>query len=166
MNKHGRPSIQVKLTITSNDGDQFSTLTTFENMMDASQVTGLMDRGIRMAYNSKRESMQKRLGTIYYFKWEEPDPIPVTLPRTCLKECKSCSKTLTFEDRSRFFGIDPGFGTDLTIFTSICQASRDTDISICALRNACKKANMSIMKQKEGMQTYRLFWRGKCTSCG
>ena len=71
-----------------------------------------------------------------------------------------------FEDRSIFVGIDLGFGMDLTIFTSIHQASRETGISICALRNACKKADMLITKRKEGMQTYRLFWRGKCTSCG
>ena len=67
--------------------------------------------------------MRKRNGFIYYFKWEEPDPIPVTPPRTCLKECKSCSRTLTFEDRRSFLGMDLGFGTDLTIFTSIRQAS-------------------------------------------
>ena len=103
----------------------------------------LTDGGIRMAYNLGRKSMRKRNGFIYYFKWEEPDPIPV---RTCLKECKSCSKTLTFEDRSSYFVINLGFGMDLTIFTSIHQASRETGISICALRNACKKANMSITK--------------------
>ena len=135
--------------ITSNDDDRFSSPRTFENMLDASMATGLTGRGIRMAYNSGRESMRKRNGFIYHFKWEEPDSIPasfVGIPRTCLKECKRCSKTLTFEDRSRFFGIDLGFGMDLTIFTSIRQASRETGISICALRNACKKANMSITK--------------------
>ena len=177
MNKRGRPStIIVKLTITSNDDDRFSSRRTSDNMMDASIATELTDRGIRMAYNSGRESMRKRSGAIYYFKWEEPDPIPVTIPqsraslgppRTSLKECKSCSKTLTFEDRSNFFGIDLGYGTeDTCIFTSVCQASRETGISICTLRNACSKGNMSIMKRKEGMQTYRLFWPGKCKSCG
>ena len=45
--------------------------------MDASTGTGLIDRGIRTAYNSGSESMRKRSGAIYYFKWEEPDPIPV-----------------------------------------------------------------------------------------
>ena len=62
----GRPSIQVKLTITSNDDDRFSTPRTFDNMMDAWLATGLTDRGIRMAYNSGRESMQKEMD--YYFK--------------------------------------------------------------------------------------------------
>ena len=137
-------------------------------MQDASIATGLTDRGIRMAYNSGRQSMRKRSGTIYYFKWEEPDPRPDPKSvRTCLKECKSCSKTLTFEDRSSFFGIDLGYGTEDTyIFTSIRQASRESDISVCTLRNACSKVNMSIMKRKEGMQTYRIFWPGKCKSCG
>ena len=92
--------------------------------------------------------MQNGNGFIYYFKWEEPAPIPDPKPvRTSLKECKSCSKILTFEDRSSFFGIDLGYGTEDTyIFTSIHQASRETGISVCALRNACSKANASIIK--------------------
>ena len=89
-------------------------------------------------------------GFIYYFKWEELDLIPASftgIPRTLLKECISCSKTLTFENRSSFFSIDLGYGTkDTYIFTSIRQASRETGISICALRNACSKVNTSIMK--------------------
>ena len=77
-------------------------------------ATGLTDRGIRMAYNLGRELMWKGNGFIYYFKWEEPDLIPVSfvgIPRTPLKECKSCSKTLTFKDRSRYFRMDLGYGT-------------------------------------------------------
>ena len=141
--KWGRPSIRVKLTITSKDDNQFSSHGTFENMMDASMATGLTDRGIRMAYNSSRELMRKRSGAICCFKWEEPDPIPVTPPRTCLLP----------------------EGVYLTIFTSICQASRETDLSICALRNACEKANMSITRRKGERQTYRFSWPGKCKSC-
>ena len=72
-----------------------------------------------------------------------------------------------FEDMSSYLGMDLGYGTEDTyILTSIRQASRETGISVCALRNACSKANTSIMKRKEGMQMYRLFWPGKCTSCG
>ena len=89
------------------------------------------------------------------------------IPRTSLKECKSCSKTLTIEDKSSFFAKDLGYGTEDTyIFTSIHQSSRETGISISTLRNACSKVNTSIAKRKEGMQTYRLFWPGKCKSCG
>ena len=55
---------------------------------------------------------------------------------------------------------------DTYIFTSIHQASRETGISICALKNACCKVNTSIMKRKEGMQTYRFFQPGKCKSSG
>ena len=57
--RRGRPSFQVKLMITSNDDNRFSTLRTFENMMDASMAVRLMDRGIRIAYNLGRESMRK-----------------------------------------------------------------------------------------------------------
>ena len=143
MNNCGRPSIQVKLTITSNDDDRFTHPRTFDNMQDASRATRRTDRGIRMVYNLGRESMHKRSGAIYYFKWEESDLKPVSsvgIPRTSLKDCKSCSKTLTFEDRSSFFGIDLGYGMEDTyIFTSIRQASRETGISVCTLRNAHKK---------------------------
>ena len=96
MNKRRRPSIRVKLRITSNDDDRFSTPITFDNMQDASRATGLKDRGLRMAYSLGRESMKKRNGFIYCFKWEEPDPITASfagIPRTFLKECKRCSKT-------------------------------------------------------------------------
>ena len=71
----GRP-IRVKLAITSKDDDRFINPRTFDNMQDASRATGLTDRGIRMAYNSGRESMRKGNGFNYYFKWKEPDPIP------------------------------------------------------------------------------------------
>ena len=71
----GRPSIRVKLTITSKDDDQFTSPRTFNSIPDASSATGLTDRGIRAAYHSKRELMQKRSGEVYTLKWEERDPI-------------------------------------------------------------------------------------------
>ena len=70
-----RPSIRVKLTITSKDDDRFSVPRTFNSIPDASSAAGLTDRGIRAAYHSKRESMQKRLGEVYTLKWEELDAI-------------------------------------------------------------------------------------------
>ena len=104
--RRGRPSIQVKLTITSNDDDRFLNPRMFKSLPDTSLAAGLTDRGIRIAYNSKRESMRKRSGEVYRFKWEEPDPIQVKPPRTVTKECVKCSKTLTPEDRSAFFLMD------------------------------------------------------------
>ena len=71
----GRPSIRVKLIITSKDDDRFSVPRTFNSIPDASSAAGLTDRGIRAAYLSKRESMRKRLKEVYNLKWEEPDPI-------------------------------------------------------------------------------------------
>ena len=55
--KMGRPSIRVKLMITSRDDDRFLEPRTFNSIPDASSATGLTDRGIRAAYHSKRESM-------------------------------------------------------------------------------------------------------------
>ena len=117
-----------------------------------SMATGLTDRGIRMAYNSKRESMRKRSGEVYCFKWEEPDPIRVKPPRTVTKECAKCLKTLTPEDRSAFFLMDRGNDDESLQFVSIYRASKKTGISICTLRNACKKVNPIITRRKGGIK--------------
>ena len=52
----GRPSIRMKLTITSKDDDRFTNPRTFNSIPDASSATGLTDMGIRAAYHLKRES--------------------------------------------------------------------------------------------------------------
>ena len=127
----GRPPIHVKLSITSKDDDRFSNLRTFQSIPDASLATGLTDTGIRMAYNSSRVSMRKRLGEVYIFKWKEPDPIRVKPlqsraqgpPRTVTKECVRCSKTLTPEDRSQYFLLDRLNDDESLTFVSIYHAS-------------------------------------------
>ena len=95
----GRPSIRVKLTITSKDDDQFLEPRTFNSIRDASFATGLTDRRIRAAYHSKRGSMRKGSGEVYHLRWEEPDPIRVRPLGITEKECVKCSKTLTLEDK-------------------------------------------------------------------
>ena len=60
----GRPSIRVKLTITSKDDSRFFEPRTFNSIPDASFATGLTDRGIRVAYHSEQELMQKRSGEV------------------------------------------------------------------------------------------------------
>ena len=102
----GRPSIGVKRTITSKDDSRFSKPRTFNSIPEASSTTGLTDRGIRAAYHSKRESMRKKSGEVYNFKWEELDPILVRPLWTPSKNCIKCSKTLTPKDRSLFFLLD------------------------------------------------------------
>ena len=52
-----RPSIRLKLTITSSNDDRFSNPRTFNSIPDASSATGVTDRGIRAGYHSKLESM-------------------------------------------------------------------------------------------------------------
>ena len=81
----GRPSIRVKLMITSKDDSRFLKPRTFNSIPDASFATGVTDRGIRAAYHSKQESMRKRSGEVYCLRWEEPDPIRVKPPRTAAK---------------------------------------------------------------------------------
>ena len=73
---------------------------------DASSATGLTDRGIREAYHSKRELMQKTSGEVYNLKWGEPDPIRVQYVSKPAKKCNKCSKDLTPEDRSSWFMMD------------------------------------------------------------
>ena len=141
----GRPSIRVKLMITSRNDSRFLKPRTFNSIPDASFATGLTDRGIRMAYNSCRESMRKRSGEVYHLRWEEPDPIRVKPPRHVAKECIKCSKTLTPEERSSFFSVDRGNDDESLQFVSLYRALKVTGISICTQRNACKKANLTIM---------------------
>ena len=86
----GRPSIRVKLTITSKDDSRFLKPRTFNSIPYVSFATGLTDRGIRAAYHSKQESMRKRSGEVYNLEWEEPDPIRVKPTRTVTKECVKC----------------------------------------------------------------------------
>ena len=143
----GKPSIRVKLTITSKDDDRFMSPRTFNSIPDASTATGLTDRGIGAAYHSKRESMQKRSGKVYTLKREEPDPIRVKPPRTVSKKCAKCSEDITPEDRSSFFFMHPGNDYDRPLhFISLYRASKVTGISINVLRNACKKANPTIAR--------------------
>ena len=139
--------------ITSKDDDRFKNPRTFNSIPDASSATGFAGSGIRAAYHSKQKLMRKRLGEVYNLKWEEPDPIGEAPPGGRVKyvskpakKCNKYSKDLTPEDRSSWFFMDReanNYEKPLT-FVSLYQASKKTGISICALRNACKKANMTI----------------------
>ena len=149
----GGLSIRVKLTITSKDDDRFKNPRTFNSIPDASSATGLTDRGIRVAYHSKRESMRKRSGEVDNLKWEESDPTGEAPPDGRVKyvskpakKRNKCSKDLTPEDRSPWFMMDrKGNNYEKPLhFVSIYQASKRTGISICALRSTCKKANMTV----------------------
>ena len=51
----GRPSIRVKITITSKDDDRFTNPRTSNSIPDASSETGITDWGITAAYHLKRE---------------------------------------------------------------------------------------------------------------
>ena len=140
----GRPSITVKLMITSKDDNRFLEPRTFNSIPDASFATGLTDRGIRAAYHSKQKSMRKRSGKVYNLEWEELDPIRVRPPRIVSKECVKCSKILTLEEKSLLFLLDRGNDDESLQFVSLYWASKVTGISICALRNACEKTNPTI----------------------
>ena len=51
----GRPSIRVKLTITSKDYDRFSVMRTFNSIPDASSATSFTDRELEQL-TIRRES--------------------------------------------------------------------------------------------------------------
>ena len=111
--------------------------------------------------------MRKRSGEVYNFKWEELGPIRVKPPRTISKNCAKCSKDLTPEDRSSFFFMYPGNDYDKpSHFISLYQASKVTGISICALRNACNKANLTITRQSGGfVEKFEVYWASTCFDC-
>ena len=118
-----------------------------------------------MAYNLRRESMRKRSGEVYHLRWEEPDQIRVKSSRHVTKECIKCSKTLTPEDRSAFFLMDQGNDNESLQFVSLYWALNKTGISICVLRNACKMANLTIMRRKRGIQMFKVYWSPVCFAC-
>ena len=138
---------------------------TFNSIPDVSFATGLTDRGIRAAYYSKRESMQKRSGEGYNLEWKELDPVRVRPPRSTAKECVKCSKTLTLEEKSSLFLLDQGNDIESLQSVSLYQASKVTGISICALRNACEKTNLTIMQRKRGVQKFEVYWARVCFAC-
>ena len=158
----GRPSIRVKLTITSKDDDRFSNPRTFDSIPDVSLATGLTDRGIRAAYHSKRDSMWKRSGEVYHLRWEELDPHRVKPNAKKVVKCVICSQILTIGDKSRAFVMDMPDNEDIIYnLTSINEASRETWISICALRNACSKGNTTITRRR-GLQVFKVTWIDVC----
>ena len=110
--------------------------------------------------------MRKKLGEVYNFKWEEPDPIRVKYQRTPSKNRVKCSKALMPEDQSSFFGLDRGNDDEFLQFVSIYQASKVTGISICALRNASKKVNVLIMRQNGILvEKFDVYWASVCFDC-
>ena len=148
----GRLPFRVKLTITLNEDDIFSSLETFNSIPEAAATTGFTNRGIRATYHKKKESLKKHSGEVYEFKWEEPNPICKALPSSrvktyeIVKNCSKCSKPLTFKDKSFWFSMfKDGDYKNPMLFTSLYTAARKTGISIHALRNACEKANPMIM---------------------
>ena len=108
-------------------------------------------------------------GLYYNFKWEELDPIRVKYQKTPAKNCVKCSKNLTPEDRSSFFLMGPedrGNDDESLQFVSIYRASKVTGISICALRNAYKKANMMITRRSGGfVEKFEVYWTSVCFDC-
>ena len=161
-----RPSIQVKLTITSKDDDRFSNPRTFNSIPDASSTAGLTDRGIRAAYHLKRDSMQKRSGEVYHLSWEELNPIRVKPPAKIVVKRTICSQILTIADKSRAFIVDMPDNEDIICnLTSINEASRETGISICTLRNACSKGNTAITRRRGGLEVFKVTWTDVFRNC-
>ena len=111
--------------------------------------------------------MRKRSGEVYHLRWEEPDPIRVEHVRNSAKKCAKCSKDLTTADRSSWFLMYRGNDYERPLqFVSIYQASKVTGISICALRNACKKVNMMIMRRSGSfVEKFEIYWASTCFNC-
>ena len=51
-------------------------------------------------------------------------------------------------------------------FVSLYRASKVTGISICALRNACKKANLTITRRSGGfVEKFQVYLASVCSDC-
>ena len=49
--------------------------------------------------------------------------------------------------------------------TAITEVSKETVISICALRNACSKENTTIVRRRGGIQVFKVTWIDVCRNC-
>ena len=101
--------------------------------------------------------------------------IPLAKPRLVVKQntsgnpqrsVLSAQKDLTPEDSSSWFSINrEGDYERFLHFVSIYRASKKTGISICTLRNACKKANLTITQRKGEVQKFEVRWATTCFNC-
>ena len=121
---------------------------------------GISLRAVRNAYHSEGTSIRKASGEVYTLKWYEPYILLDT------SECYHCHNALTVKDRSAWFDQEREDIKEAPMnFTSLYMASKETGISINALRNACKKNNKKITRRKGEFARCKIGWFSVCHQC-
>ena len=98
---------------------------------------GISLRAVRNAYHSQGTSIRKASGKVYTLKWYEPF-VPLDASKYY-----HCYNALTVKEAPMNF-------------TPLYMASKETGISINALRNACKKNNKKITRRKGEFTRYKI----------
>ena len=139
----GRPPINISVLVSSTQDNRFVKPKRFFSIPEVSKATGISLRAVRNAYHSKGTSIRKASGEVYILKCYEPY-VPLDTSK-----CYHCHNALTVKDRSAWFDLEREDVKEAPMsFTSFYMASKETGISINALRNACEKNNKKITQRK------------------
>ena len=172
----GRKPILINLKATAPSGD----VKFFSSFPEAAREMGFSEYGVRKAYYSKRN----RIGE-YKLEWLEPilkeekeEPKRKRKPKTKIDKIKGgraincfiCEKPLTGKDRMDFdsFSIeelnDKGKEASTISPSSLYEASKETGLSLGALRNA-RNAGNTLLTRRRDKKKFRVYWRASHDAC-
>ena len=175
----GRKPILINLKATAPSGD----VKFFSSFPEAAREMGFSEYGVRKAYYSKRN----RTGE-YKLEWLEPilkeekeEPKrkrkPKPKPKTKIDKikgarainCFSCEKPLTGKNRMDFDSFstqelnDKGKEASTISPSSLYEASKETGLSLGALRNARDTGNTLLTRRRD--KKFRVYWGASHDAC-
>ena len=162
------------LEITPADGS--AKPRTFPSFRKAVEYTGLSISGLRDEYHKGRMRVSRNNGTEFKLKWQSVLPVKFyEEPRhdgNCewlLKDGTRCNVPLTIEDKVHPFYMRTigkyGDKLEKMMFASIKDVSEWSGVSRNALRNACAKNNIYVIR-RSGKQKFWLLWGEYCIKHG
>ena len=174
----GRKPILINLKATAPSGD----VKFFSSFPEAAREMRFSEYGVRKAYYSKRN----RIGE-YKLQWlepilkeekEEPKHKRKPKPKTKIDKIKEkraincfiCEKALTGKDRMDFdsFSIeelnDKGKEASTISPSSLYEASKETGLSLGALRNARDTGN-TLLTRRRNKKKFRVYWGASHDAC-
>ena len=156
----GRPPINISVLVSSTKDSRFVRPLRFYSIRRLSEDTGISLRAARNSYHSGRTSIRKASGEVYSLEWW----VPVTPIDT--SKCYHCHRDVTLKDRSTWFHMErKDIKQYPKTFTFLYSASKVTEISNNALRNACEKNNKVITRRKGEFTKYKIEWFHICCQC-
>ena len=168
----GRKSKPINLKSISPDGE----VRFFKTICEAARELGFSERGMGKAYHVGRnrigeyelewlepDAVPGAMLTEIFKKVPRTDTVKIKVKikerssRISKFNCIYCGQPLEEKDRSDYFLISRldnnkdslGDQIDVKAYNTIYEASRDTAISRCALRNAREKGNTLIIRRKD-----------------